>query len=273
MSVEHEEDREVILDIDDLHVEFYGRQILRGVSLKLHRGETLVVMGGSGCGKSTLLQTIIGAVPPSKGHINALGQCFDNLNGREKDIHRTKIGILFQSGALFQSMSSGENIASVVREHYPLSEEEIDILVKMKLEMVGLRHAEDLLPCEISGGMKKRVALARALALNPEIMLYDEPGAGLDPVTLAGVDNLISTLGRALNMGSIIVTHRIKSALSVADRMIFLHEGKILVQGTPEEMKNSDNPYLSQFLEGTINGPILEPGINDDYATALLGNE
>ena len=271
----HEVDRSTppVLEVQDVHVSFQGRPILRGVDLNVHAGETIVILGGSGCGKSTLLRTVIGSVEPTQGSVRVLGKSFGDLTPAQLDEHRTRIGILFQSGALFQSMTVGENIACVLREHYPLSEEEIDIMVTMKLEMVGLRHAQNLFPSEISGGMRKRVALARTLALDPQVMLYDEPGAGLDPVTLAGVDRLIGTLGKALGMASIVVTHRMESALKIAHRMIFLHSGQVLVEGTPEELQESSNPYLQQFLAGSCEGPIGEDQDDDDYAEALLGSE
>lgn len=262
-----------VLSVQDVHVSFQGRQILKGVNLDVHAGETVVILGGSGCGKSTLLRTVIGSVIPSQGRVQVLGKSFAELTPAQLDEHRTKVGILFQSGALFQSMTVGENIACVLREHYPLSADEIEIMVNMKLEMVGLRHAKELLPSQISGGMRKRVALARTLALDPRVMLYDEPGAGLDPVTLAGVDRLIGTLGKALSMASIVVTHRMESALKIAHRMIFLHSGQVLVEGTPRELEQSSNPYLRQFLAGSCDGPIGEENNDDDYAVALLGSE
>ncbi|MFQ5653465.1 MAG: ABC transporter ATP-binding protein [Planctomycetota bacterium] len=243
------------------------------MNLRLHRGETVVIFGCSGCGKSTLLQSIAGSVIPDEGEIEVLGRCLFSLRGRELDQHRIRVGMLYQSGALFHSMTVGENIACVLREHTRLKEEEIQIVTLIKLEMVGLREAEDLLPSELSGGMRKRASLARALALDPSLMLYDEPGAGLDPVTLAGVDRLIGTLGRALNIGSLVVTHRVQSALAIAHRVLFLHEGQVLVEGTPEEIREHADPHLRQFLAGSAEGPLTDRGIDESYATALLGME
>ena len=262
---------EIVLEVEDLHVSFGDRAILQGITLRLHRGETVVIMGGSGCGKSTLLRSIIGAVELDSGDVRVLGSRFSELRGDALLQHRTRLGILFQSGALFHSMTVGENISMVLREHTPLDEEEIRMLVKMKLEMVGLRHAEDLLPDEISGGMKKRVALARALALDPEIMLYDEPGGGLDPVSLAGVDKLISTLGRARSIGSLVVTHRISSGLGIADRVIFLHQGRVLAEGSPEEITEHPDERVQQFLNGRADGPMGHDASSDGFATSLLG--
>lgn len=262
-----------LLEVQDLHLSYQGRPILRGVDLTLRRGETLVVLGGSGCGKSTLLRAIIGCEEPARGSIRLQGEDLRALPPHERDERRTRIAMLFQSGALFQSMSVGENIAAVLAENTPLSREEIQILVTMKLEMVGLRHAEHLTPAEISGGMRKRVALARALVLNPLVMLYDEPGAGLDPVTLAGVDRLIVTLGKALGMGSIVVTHELTSALRIAHRVMFLYRGKVRVVGTPEELRTHPDPYLKQFLAGSCEGPIESEEAPVNYARALLGRE
>ncbi|MGE3165348.1 MAG: ABC transporter ATP-binding protein [Planctomycetota bacterium] len=262
-----------LLEVDDVHVSFQGRHILRGVNFTLDRGQTLVVLGGSGCGKSTLLKVIVGAVEPDRGCVRIQGRTFASLSAGELDQQRLKVGIMFQSGALFESMTVGENIACVLREHFPLTEEEVQILVTMKLEMVGLRHAEHLFPSQISGGMRKRVAMARALALNPKIMMYDEPGAGLDPITLAGVDRLIDGLGRALQMASVVVTHEIASAMRIAHQMIFLHEGSVRAKGGPAEMRASGDPYLRQFLDGSVTGPYQPEGVDQDYAEALLGSE
>lgn len=264
---------EPLLEVRQLRVSFGDRQILRGVDFALYPGETVIVLGGSGCGKSTLLSCLIGAVTPAAGEIYLFGQNVATLREAERDELRTKLGMLFQSGALFNSMTIGENLAFVLREHTSLDEDEISILVRMKLEMVGMRHAENLFPAEISGGMKKRAALARALCLDPKVMLYDEPGAGLDPVTLAGVDRCIGTLGRILNMASLVVTHRIKSAMGIANRMIYLHEGQILAQGPPEAIRDHADPRIQQFLKGEADGPLTERGLDDDYGHSLLGTE
>ncbi len=268
-----EQTPQALLEVEDLQVTFGDRPILRGVTFELFPGETLIIFGGSGCGKSTLLRSIAGAVEPVAGSIRLFGHSLLDDNEYERDQYRRRIGILFQSGALFNSMSVAENLALILREHTTLTEEEIEILVRMKLEMVGLRHAEELMPSEISGGMKKRAALARALCLDPEIMLYDEPGAGLDPVTLAGVDRLIKTLSRAFNMANIIVTHEIESALRLADRIIFLHEGVVIADESPLNLKINSDPRIQQFLLGKADGPLTEKGVEDDYAQALLGHK
>ena len=262
---------EAIVRVENVHVSFDGRKILRGVDLEVYRGETLVILGGSGCGKSTLLNCVTGSVVPYQGRVEVLGSSVDSMTERQLDSHRVKVGFLFQHGALFQSMTVRENLAAVLHEHTTLTEEEIDILVKMKLELVGLRHTVDLMPSQLSGGMRKRVALARALVLDPPLMLYDEPGAGLDPVSLAGVDRIIATLARVLGMTSLVVTHHMSSAMRIADRLIFLHGGQIVAQGTPEEFQTHDDPRLRQFLDGAAEGPLNDSEMDDDYAVSLLG--
>ena len=262
---------EAIVRVENVHVSFDGRKILRGVDLEVYRGETLVILGGSGCGKSTLLNCVTGSVVPDQGRVEVLGSSVDSMTERQLDSHRVKVGFLFQHGALFQSMTVRENLAAVLHEHTTLTEEEIDILVKMKLELVGLRHTVDLMPSQLSGGMRKRVALARALVLDPPLMLYDEPGAGLDPVSLAGVDRIIATLARVLGMTSLVVTHHMSSAMRIADRLIFLHGGQIVAQGTPEEFQTHDDPRLRQFLDGAAEGPLNDSEMDDDYAVSLLG--
>ncbi len=266
-------EREVVVQMKDIHLAFDGRQILRGIDLTVYRGETLVILGGSGCGKSTLLNCMTGSLVPDRGTVEVLGSHVCDLTEKQLDSHRIKVGFLFQHGALFQSMNVRDNLACVLREHSTLTEEEIDILVKMKLELVGLRHTVDLRPSQLSGGMRKRVALARALVLDPPLMLYDEPGAGLDPVSLAGVDRIIATLARVLGITSLVVTHHMASALRIADRLIFLHGGRVIVEGTPDEFRTHTNPLLRQFLDGAAEGPLTEAGVDDDYAVSLLGKE
>jgi phospholipid/cholesterol/gamma-HCH transport system ATP-binding protein len=262
-----------VVRISDLHVSFDGRSILRGIDLVVPRGETLVILGGSGCGKTTLLHCLTGAVRPDRGTVEVLGRPVAALAGAALDAHRVQVGFLFQHGALFESMTVRENIACVLREHTPLTAEEIEILIAMKLELVGLRHATDLLPAQLSGGMRKRVALARALSLDPPLMLYDEPGAGLDPISLAAVDRIIETLARVLGMTSLVVTHHIESALRIADRVIFLHGGQIVAEGPPETLEEHPDPRLRQFLEGSAEGPLSDPAQAEDFAISLLGKE
>ena len=241
-----------MIQVKNLVKQFKGRTILDNVNLTVERGETMVIMGGSGCGKSTLLRHIVGAIQPDQGEILIDGVNIVGLKEDRMNEVRKKFGILFQSGALFNSMTVGENIAFPLKEHTELSSEVIDIIVKMKLELVGLKGFDHLMPSEISGGMKKRVGLARAIAMDPQIVFYDEPGAGLDPIVLAVIDKLIVDLSKKLGITSVVVTHEMGSAFRIADRMAVLHEGKILEIGTPDEIKNSKHEYVHHFINGLI---------------------
>lgn len=240
-----------MIEVKGLSKSFRGRQVLDEVNLEIRRGETMVIMGGSGCGKSTLLRHLVGAVEPDKGEIWIDGKNMVGMKEDEMNEIRKKFGILFQSGALFNSMTVGENVAFPLREHTELSDEVIDIIVKMKLELVGLKGIERLMPSQVSGGMKKRVGLARAIAMDPTIVYYDEPGAGLDPIVLAVIDRLIMDLSKKLGITSVVVTHEMGSAFRIADRMAMLHQGRILQVGTPEEIRHSPDPYVQQFIHGT----------------------
>ncbi|MDA0296312.1 MAG: ATP-binding cassette domain-containing protein, partial [Planctomycetota bacterium] len=219
---------EPIIEVRDLKKIFGTQTVLDGVTMDIHRGETLVVMGGSGCGKSTFLRMLIGSFPPSEGTISMLGHRIDQLDEEGMNKIRSNFGILFQSGALFQSMTLAENVALPLEEHTDLDRTIIDIQVKIKLELVGLREHADKLPSQISGGMKKRAGLARALALDPLILFYDEPSAGLDPVTSAEIDQLIVDLTKKLGVTSVVVTHEMDSAFTIADRMVMLDKGRVL---------------------------------------------
>ncbi|MBI4604203.1 MAG: ABC transporter ATP-binding protein [Planctomycetes bacterium] len=261
---------EVVIEVKDLHVAFDGRPVLAGVDLRVYRGETLVIMGGSGCGKSTLLRTMIGALRPNRGKVVLLGKDLHALDEDGLDALRKRFGILFQSGALYNSMTVGENVALPLREHTSLDEAIIRIMVKMKLELVGLRDFESLVPSQISGGMRKRVGLARALALDPEIIFYDEPGAGLDPVVAGVIDKLIADLSRKLGVTSIVVTHEMGSAFRVADRMVMLYEGRVVAEGPPEAIRATADPLVRQFIHGEPDGPIPLRRSKTDYAEDLL---
>lgn len=250
----------------------YGeRQILHGIDLEVRKGQTLVIMGGSGHGKSTLLRLMIGAERPDSGSIEIFGKDITQLTELEMYPLKRRFGVLFQSGALYNSMTVGENIALPLREHTELDDNIIKIIVKLKLELVGLRDFEDLIPAQLSGGMKKRVGLARAIALDPEIIFYDEPGAGLDPVVLAVIDELITGLGAKLGVASIVVTHEMQSAFRIADRMVLLYRGDIVAEGTPDEIRNSENPIVQQFIRGEAEGPIPHRLSSKDFAEDLLG--
>lgn len=261
------------LAVQDLHVDFETAQVLRGVHLEVRRGETLALIGGSGSGKSTLLRSMIGALPPTSGSVELLGE---DLYAVPPDILaslRTRIGVLFQAGALFSSMTVGENLALLLREHRDLDEEIIRIIVKMKLELVGLRDFESLMPAELSGGMRKRVGLARALTLDPEIIFYDEPSAGLDPIVEGVIDKLILDLAQSFEVTSVVVTHHMRSAFHIADRIAMLHQGQIIALGTADEVRNSENPVVQQFVTGSPDGPIPLRCSRVDYREDLLSSE
>lgn len=249
-------EREAVIEVKDLVRQFGDRTVLNGVNLTVYRGETFVIMGGSGCGKSTLLRHIIGNLKPTSGRVSLLGTDITDLDGHELDGVRKKIGMSFQSSALFDSMTVGENVSLPLKEHTKLDKSIIDIMVTMKLELVGLRGFEALMPSQISGGMKKRVGLARAIAMDPQIIFYDEPTAGLDPIMAAVIDKLIVDLSKKLSITSVVVTHDMKSVMSIADRIAMLHEGRVLEIGTPAEIKHSQNPIIQQFINGSFDGPI-----------------
>ncbi|MBE7467082.1 MAG: ABC transporter ATP-binding protein [Planctomycetes bacterium] len=246
------DDPQVVIETKALRKRFGEKTVLDGIDLTVRRGETLVVMGASGCGKSTLLRTLIGAYPPDEGTVKLFGQDLKLANTRELDGVRKRFGILFQSGALFSSMTVGENVALPLREHTDLNDDMIDLMVKVKLELVGLREAEDRLPSQISGGMAKRAGLARAIALDPELLFYDEPTSGLDPIMTGIIDGLIMDLARTMNVTSVVVTHDLKSAFRVADRMVVLHEGKVVAEGMPHEIKGSTDTFVRRFIQGPI---------------------
>jgi len=264
-------DPHVVIRCEDVAKTYDGRPILQGINLEVRKGETLVIMGGSGHGKSTLLRLLIGAERPDRGRVELFGQDIAHLTEEEMYPIKKRFGILFQSGALFNSMTVAENIALPIREHTKLDEKIIRIIVKLKLELVGLRDFEHLVPAQLSGGMRKRVGLARAIALDPEIIFYDEPGAGLDPVMLAVIDELITGLGKKLGVASIVVTHEMNSAFRIADRMVLLYRGKIIAEGTPEEIRESPDPVVQQFIQGRAEGPIPLRLSSRDFAQDLLG--
>jgi phospholipid/cholesterol/gamma-HCH transport system ATP-binding protein len=262
-------EREVVAEVKGLVKKFGDRTVLDGVDLKVYRGETFVIMGGSGCGKSTLLRHMIGNIKPTSGRVTLLGKDITDLYGQDLDEVRKKIGMSFQSSALFDSMTVGENVSLPLVEHTKLAKSVIDIMIKMKLEIVGLRGFEDLMPSEISGGMKKRVGLARAIAMDPQIIFYDEPTAGLDPIVASVIDKLIMDLSKKMQVTSVVVTHDMKSVMTIADRIAMLYEGKVLQTGTPEEMKNSNNEMVQQFINGSYDGPIRFFQQKEDYLETL----
>lgn len=239
-----------MIDIKNVDQIFGKRTILKNVNLSIKDGETMVILGASGSGKSTLLKLIIGLLKPTKGGVWVDGKNVVTLTEEEINQERRHMGMVFQYSALFDSMNVKENVAFGLRMHSQMSEEEIDKVVKEKLHLVGLDGIEELMPANLSGGMKKRVSLARAIALNPNIILYDEPTAGLDPIRSTDISLLIKDMQRVLHATSVVVTHDLKSAEMIADKMAFLYEGSFLAIGTSEELHNSKDPRVQQFLNG-----------------------
>ncbi|HXA79309.1 MAG TPA: ABC transporter ATP-binding protein [Candidatus Acidoferrales bacterium] len=261
---------DVAISVRNLHVRYGTREILHGVNFEVPAGETLVIMGGSGCGKSTLLRTLVGLELPSEGEIWIQGKNFAGMSGSQRDELRKKMGMSFQSGALFGSMTVGENVALPLREHTPLDDSTIDIVVRLKLDQVGLSGFENYMPAQLSGGMKKRAAIARALAMDPEILFFDEPSAGLDPIIAAGLDELILKLKKAFRITIVVVTHELASAFLIADRMILLDKGVVVARGTPQELQQNTGPRVRQFLD-RIPEPELAAEI--DYLQMLTGED
>lgn len=260
-----------VIEVKNLVKSFGSRRVLGGVNFSIPKGCILVIMGMSGCGKSTLLKHLIGTLKPDSGEIRLFGRDITKLKTQELDQLRKRMGILYQSAALFNSMTVGENVAFPLMEHARLAHHIIEIMVRIKLEMVGLSGFESLMPSQISGGMKKRVGIARALALDPELVFYDEPGAGLDPVTLAAIDQLILDLTKKLGITSVVVTHEMASAFRIADFMIMMHGGEVIEMGKPDEMRVSQNPILKQFVQGSADGPIPLRRNSEEYLKSLLG--
>jgi len=232
----------------------------------VQRGETLVILGGSGSGKSTLLRTLVGLELPTSGEVWIAGKNFAAISDAERDEIRKKLGMSFQGGALFGSMTVGENVALPLREHTKLEDPTIEIMVRLKLDQVGLSGFEEYYPAQLSGGMKKRAAVARALAMDPEILFFDEPSAGLDPIIAAGIDQLILELKKAFHMTIIVVTHELASAYLIADRMVLINKGDVIASGTVQEMQKSTQPKVRQFLDR-----VPEPAVAEelDYLQML----
>src|SRR6266850_26275 len=247
---------ETIIEVSDLVRKFGERTVLDNISFNVYRGETVVIMGGSGCGKSTLLRHMIGSMKPTSGSVKLFGEDITNMTERGLERVRLRFGMLFQSGALLASQTVGENVALPLLQHTDKSVDEIEEIVKHKLQMVGLTGFEDLKPDEVSGGMKKRVGLARALALDPELLFSDEPTSGLDPIITAVGDELTLKLTRGKGMTAVVVSHDMTSAFRIATRMIMLGHGGIVAQGTPDEIRASSNPEVQQFINGRPDGPI-----------------
>jgi phospholipid/cholesterol/gamma-HCH transport system ATP-binding protein len=260
---------EPMISVRNLRVNYGEREILHGINFEVAAGETIAILGGSGSGKSTLLRTMVGLEKPSSGQIWIKGKDIAALSRSEMDEVRKKIGMSFQGGALFGSMTVGENVALPLREHTKLEESTIQIILRLKLDQVGLAGFEYYMPSELSGGMKKRAAVARALAMDPEILFFDEPSAGLDPIIAAGIDHLILQLKKAFHMTIMVVTHELASAFLIADRMVLIDKGNIVAIGTREEMQISKQPRVRQFLDR-----IAEPEVAQemDYLQMLTAD-
>ncbi len=245
-----------MIRVVDLHKSFGEKKVLQGVSLRLRHGETLAVIGQSGCGKSVLLKHIIGLLKPDRGQVLVDGVDITRL--KDDELHKVtrRFGMLFQGSALFDSLTVGQNVSFGLERYTDLPAVKIKRLVRDSLAKVGLRGVENLMPFELSGGMKKRVGLARAIAYSPDIILYDEPSTGIDPIRADAINELIIRLKEDLNVASIIITHDMGSAYKVADRIGMLYEGKIIEMGNPDEIKHSRNPVVQQFIHGRAKGPI-----------------
>ena len=248
---------EALVELKDVSFGYTrARQILSGVSLTVPKGKLVAVMGGSGCGKTTILRLLCGQFRASAGEVLVSGISVATMNREQMFAHRRKLGMLFQFGALFTDLSVFDNIAFPMREHTELPEEIIHDLVLMKLNAVGLRGAAQLKPSELSGGMARRVALARTIALDPQLALYDEPFAGLDPISLSVVGQLIRKLNDALGMTSILVTHDIVESLKIVDYIYFISDGRVVAQGDVASIKASTDPFVRQFVDGETDGPV-----------------
>jgi len=251
-----------MIELIDLHKSFNDRYVLRGVNLKVEKGESVVVIGGSGSGKSVLLKHIIGLLRPDRGAVLVDSADLSQLDEEGLNNIRKKFGMLFQASALFDSMTVWENVGFGLKRHTRLPEEEIKEIAIRKLNMVGLVGVEDQMPSSLSGGMRKRVGLARAIAMKPEILLYDEPTTGLDPIMADAINDLIIKMREELDVTSVTITHDMKSAYKIADTIAMLYNGVIVAKGSPGEIENAADPVVRQFVEGRAEGPIILEGIN-----------
>lgn len=259
-----------MITVQNVSKRYGSRTVLNGATFTAEPKKITYIFGTSGGGKSTLLKTMIGAVRPDAGTVLFRDLDIAKLRGGDRDLFRKRIGMLFQHGALISSLPVGENVALPMREHTALDDNIIRIMVKMKLELVGLRDFEDLMPSQLSGGMQKRVALARALALDPEVVFFDEPTSGLDPIMTSVITKLIADLNRLLGITCVIVTHAVEEAMRTADRIVVLYMGKVLAIGTPQEIRASEDPLVQQFITGNPDGPIAFRASSKDYREDLL---
>jgi len=249
---------ETMILVTDVYKSFGQNHVLRGLNLEVKCGESMVVIGGSGTGKSVLIKCIIGLLHHDRGEIYVDGQEISSLAEEGWNQLRKKFGMLFQRDALFDSLSVWENVGFALRRHTKLSDDEIKAIVVEKLKLVGLQNVETLMPAELSGGMRKRVSLARAIAMEPAILLYDEPTTGLDPIMANVINDLIVTMREKLEVTSIAITHDMNSAYRIGDRIAMLYKGEIIEVGTPDEIKATRNPIVQQFIQGEVEGPITQ---------------
>lgn len=265
-SPQADTDREIVIEVRDLVTHYGPREILHSVSLEVYSGETLVIMGGSGSGKTTMLNTLLGLVKPTSGYVRLLGQDLHDIDKVARTKLRQKMGVAFQGGALFTSMNVLQNIMLPLREHTKLDETTMQIMARLKMEVVNLSGFDDLMPAELSGGMIKRAAFARAIVMDPRVLFCDEPSAGLDPVVASAIDDLIIDLRDAMGMSIVVVTHELESAFKIADRICVLDQGNILMVGTVAEVKASSNERIQNLLNRRTEEEILDP---DEYLRRL----
>lgn len=263
-------DNSSMVQLEEVTFEYGSRKILHNISLRIPRGKVVAIMGGSGCGKTTILRLIGGQLRPTSGKVIVDNTSVATLNTQDLFKLRRKMGMLFQMGALFTDQSVFENVAFQMREHTDLPEAIIRNLVLMKLQSVGLRGAHNLMPSELSGGMARRVALARTIALDPELILYDEPFAGLDPISLGVIGQLIRRFNDALGATSIVVTHDIMESLKIVDYVYMIADGSVIAEGTAAEISQSTHPFVTQFIHGNADGPVPFHYDAPDYFTTLL---
>ena len=247
---------ENLVEIKDVNFSYDVQPVLKGINMTVPRGALVTIMGLSGCGKTTLLRLIAGALKAKSGEVRVTGRLMNDLDQEALYAMRRKMGMLFQFGALYTDLSAFDNVAFQIREHTQLPESMIRDLVLMKLNAVGLRGAQDLMPSELSGGMARRVALARAIALDPMLIMYDEPFTGLDPISMGVISNLIRRLNAALGATSIIVTHDVQETLRIVDYVYFMSDGVVVAQGKPDDIRNSETPFVHQFVWGEMDGPM-----------------
>ncbi|MCP3961859.1 MAG: ATP-binding cassette domain-containing protein [bacterium] len=259
-----------VIEVEDVHKSFGDVHVLRGISFQVSEDQTVCILGASGDGKTTMLKTLMGVLPPDSGRVRILGEDVYGLAGEEREDLRRKIGVTFQSGALLNSMTLAENIALPLEYHTELDDDTIATMVKIKLQQVGLLHAANLRPNEVSGGMKKRAAVARAIAMDPKILFYDEPSAGLDPIATASLDKLINDLKTSMEITSVVVTHEMESVRRIADRVLLQYRGQVLLDGTLQELLDSPSERVQRFVRGDIESMAVSSTMLKAYHQDLL---